>query len=54
MYSLVLPRPTRLNGTQCVPEGALVCTSTHLVDGKDLGLDEKALARAGSRATFAS
>jgi len=33
--------PTGLNGTQCVPDGALVCTSTHLVDGKDLGVQEK-------------
>ena len=39
-WSLV-DSPTGLNGTQCVPEGALACTSTHLVDGRDLGVQEK-------------
>jgi hypothetical protein len=41
----VLQRPTGLNGTQCVPDGALVCTSTHLVDGKDLVVREKSPGR---------
>jgi hypothetical protein len=38
---------TGLNGTQCLPDSALVCTFTHFVDGSDLGVQEKGADRSG-------
>ena len=46
---LCLDVRTRRDSTgQCVPEGALACTSTRLADGKDPGVRENALAGARS------
>jgi hypothetical protein len=39
--------PTGLNGTQCVPDGAPMCVSTHFLDCKGQVVHEKALAARG-------